>query len=227
MAVYDLEEQEQIDELKAWWKQYGGMITNVLLAVSLVVAGWQGWNWYQRSQSGQAAVAFAALQQAVEASDAAKTKLIAGELTAKFGGTTQAHLGALLAARASFDAGDLKTARAQLSWAADNARDELKDVARLNLAAVLLDDKAYDEALKQLEGSHAPGFAARFAEAKGDVFMAQGKKSEARSAYQSAVKALEVGTDKPKDEKAGKIQRPQGPGLEILKQKLDALPEAA
>lgn len=228
MAAYDLEEQEQIDELKAWWKQYGNLITNVALAAALAVAAWQGWNWYQRSQAAQASMVFNVLQQAVNNNDTAKIKIAAGELTEKFGGTTQAQLGALLAARASFDAGDLKTARLQLGWAVDHAKNEVKDLARLNLAAVLLDDKAYDEALKQLEGASSPAFAARFAETKGDVLLAQGKKAEARTAYQAALKSVDAAAgEKPAEEKDAKPLRNSGPAREILQQKIDSLAGAA
>ena len=140
MAHYDLEEQEQIDSLKTWWKMYGNLVTGVVVAASLAVIGWQGWNWYQRGQAAQAAAIYSVLEQAVAARDAQRVKSAAGELAEKFGSTSYATLGALLAARQSFDAGDLKTAKAQLGWAAEHAKDELKDLARLRLAAVLLDE---------------------------------------------------------------------------------------
>ncbi|MGB7535867.1 MAG: tetratricopeptide repeat protein, partial [Azonexus sp.] len=192
MAHYDLEEQEQIDSIKTWWKMYGNLVTGVILAGSLAVIGWQGWNWYQRSQSAQASAIYGVLEQAVAARDAQRVKAAAGELAEKFGGTSYAALGALIAARQSFDAGDLKTAKAQLSWAADKGKDEIKDLARLRLASVLLDEKAYDEALKQLESAHAAAFAARFLELKGDVLAAQGNKPEARIAYKAALEKGEA-----------------------------------
>jgi len=215
MAHYDLEEQEQIDTLKTWWKMYGNLVTGVVVAGSLAVIGWQGWNWYQRSQAAQASAIYGVLEQAVAARDAQKVKAAAGELAEKFGGTTYAALGALVAARQSFEAGDLKTARAQLTWAADNGKDEIGDLARLRLASVLLDEKAYDEALKQLEAAHAAAFAARFLELKGDVLAAAGKKPEARAAYQAALDKGEV--------REGR----GGAGRELLRQKLDSLGEVA
>lgn len=218
MAHYDLEEQEQIDTLKTWWKMYGNLVTGVVVAASLAVIGWQGWNWYQRGQSAQASAIYGVLEQAVAAQDAQRVKAAAGELAEKFGSTTYAALGAMLAARQSFEAGDLKTARAQLTWAADNAKDEVKDLARLRLATVLLDEKAYDEALKQLEAAHAPAFAARFLELKGDVLIAQGKKPEARTAYKAALDKAAAG-----DARGG---APTG-GRELLRQKLDSLGETA
>jgi len=215
MAHYDLEEQEQIDTLKTWWKMYGNLVTGVVVAGSLAVIGWQGWNWYQRSQAAQASAIYGVLEQAVAARDAQKVKAAAGELAEKFGGTTYAALGALVAARQSFEAGDLKTARAQLTWAAENGKDEIRDIARLRLASVLLDEKAYDEALKQLEAAHAAAFAARFLELKGDVLAAAGKKPEARAAYQAALDKGEV--------REGR----GGAGRELLRQKLDSLGEVA
>lgn len=212
MAHYDLEEQEQIDSLKTWWKMYGNLVTGAVVAASLAVVGWQGWNWYQRGQAAQAAAVYGALEQAVMARDGQRVKTIAGELTEKFSGTAYAALGALTAAKASFEAGDLKTAQLQLAWAADHGKDEIRDVARLRLAAVLLDDKAYEEALKQLDAAHAPAFAARFAELKGDVLVAQGKKAEARNAYQAAL---------------GKLDGKSGPYRDVLQEKIDSLGEAA
>ena len=215
MAHYDLEEQEQIDTIKTWWKMYGNLVTGVIVAASLAVIGWQGWNWHQRGQSAQAAAIYGVLEQAAAARDAQKVKSAAGELAEKFGSTSYAALGALVAARQSFDAGDLKTAKAQLTWAADNGKDEIRDLARLRLAAVLLDEKAYDDALKQLEAAHAPAFAARFLELRGDILAAAGKKPEARIAYKAALDKGEV--------REGR----GGAGRELLQQKLDSLGEVA
>lgn len=212
MAHYDLEEQEQIDTLKTWWKMYGNLVTGLVMVASLAVVGWQGWNWYQGGQSAKAAAIYGVLEQAAAAGDAQKVKAAAGELAEKFGRTAYASLGAMVAAKQSFDAGDLKTAKTQLIWVAENGKNEVRDLARLRLAAVQLDEQAYDEALKQLEAAHAAAFDARFLELKGDVLTAQGKKAEARTAYKSA---LEKMADKPSASR------------ELLQQKLDSLGEAA
>ena len=212
MAHYDLEEQEQIDSLKTWWKMYGNLVTGVVMAASLAVVGWQGWNWYQGGQAVKATAIYAVLEQAVATGDAQKTKAAAGELAEKFSGTSYAALGAMLAAKQSFESGDLKTAKTQLAWVAENGKDEIRDLARLRLAAVQLDEQAYDEALKQLAGAHAAAFDARFGELQGDVLSAQGKKNEARAAYQAALE---------------KVTSKGGAGRELLQQKLDNLGEAA
>ena len=121
MAVYDLQEQEQLDEIKTWWKQHGNLVTSILLAAAIGVAGWQGWNWYQGRQSAQAAVVFGVLQKAALEGDAQRLKAAAGELLENYKGSTYASLGALTAAKVAFDGGDLKTAKVQLAWVAGGA----------------------------------------------------------------------------------------------------------
>lgn len=223
MAAYDLEEQEQLAELKAWWKQNGNLVTGVVVAAAIGILAWQGWNWYQRNQAAQASAIYAQVQRAALARDTQKIKAAAGELVARFGGTTYAPLGALTAAKTLYEAGDLKSARAQLTWVADNAKDELRDLGALRLAAVALDEKAYDDALKALSGGHGAGFDARYAELRGDVLTAQGKKDEAAAAYRAVLAKLD---ENGKGAHAGNTlqgREVNAPYREMVQQKLDAL----
>ncbi|MCF8199435.1 MAG: tetratricopeptide repeat protein [Sulfuritalea sp.] len=193
MAAYDLEEQEQLDELKTWWKMYGNLVTGILLVLALAASGWQGWNWWQRQQAAEASTKFSDLQTAAAQKDAKRARELAGELIDKYSSTAYAGLGALLAARTQIDGGEPKSAKVQLAWAAENSKDAgLRDLARLRLAAVMLDEKAYDEAIKQLAAEPAESFAPRFAELRGDIFAEQGKTVEARKAYDLALVKLEV-----------------------------------
>ena len=193
MAVYDLEEQEQIDELKTWWKQYGNLVTGALTIAAVLAVGWQGWNWWQRDQAAQAAAIYAGLEQAAGAHDSKKVRDAAGEIIDKYSGSAYAGLAALLSAKMQFEEGDAKNAKLQLAWAADHGKDaELRDLARLRLAQVLLDEKAYDEALAQLAAEPVAPMAARYAEVKGDVYAAQGKGVEAKAAYAAAIAKLEA-----------------------------------
>ena len=226
MATYDLEEQEQLDEIKVWWKQYGNLVVGLLTAVSIGVIAWQGWNWYQRNQAAQASMVYGVLQKAVAEKDSQRIKAAGGELLEKFSGTTYAPLGALITAKAMFDAGDAKTAKAQLSWVVEHGKDELRDLARVRLAAVLLDEKAYDEALKQLDGSFSAGFASRVAETRGDVLDAQGKKPEARTAYQLALTRLDEGDKTGKGRNSLQDKQANAPSREMLQQKLESLGES-
>lgn len=225
MATYDLEEQEQLAEMKAWWKQYGNLLVSLLTAASIGVIAWQGWNWYQRNQTAQASMIYSVLQKSALEKDSQRLKAAIGELLEKFGGTTYAPLGALIAAKAMFDAGDAKTAKVQLTWVVDHGKDELRDLARLRLAAVLLDEKSYDEALKQLDGNVGAGFFVRFAESRADVFSAQGKTAEARTAYQAALARLDEADKTGKGKNSLQDKQANAPYRETLQQKLDSLGE--
>ena len=217
MAAYDLEEQEQLDELKTWWKMYGNLVTGILVALALAVVAWQGWNWWQRQQSVQASMLFSGLQTAAVQKDAKRARELAGELIDKYSATSYAGMGALLAARTQVDAGDARNARVQLAWAAENARDPgLRELARLRLAAVMLDEKAYDEAMKQLAAEPPAAFGPRFAELRGDVFAAQGKADEARNAYELALTKFDALA---KDDET----RQRGGYKEVVQAKRDAL----
>ncbi|MCK6405215.1 MAG: tetratricopeptide repeat protein [Rhodocyclaceae bacterium] len=218
MAAYDLEEQEQLAELKAWWKQYGNLVTGIVVVAALAVLAWQGWNAYQRKQAAEASSAFSVLQRAASEGDTQKAKSAAGELVEKYGRTTYASLGALTAAKALYESGDLKSAKAQLNWVVENGKDEFRDLGRLRLAAVLLDEKAHEEALKVLSASHGASFAGRFAELTGDIHAAQGKNKEAVTAYKAALAAAEGGK-----EGAERLRDTNRPYREILQQKIDAL----
>jgi predicted negative regulator of RcsB-dependent stress response len=114
--AYDLDEQEQLANLKAWWAKYGNLTTWVVIAGLAAYSGWNGWNYYQRNQAAQASVLFDELQTAVTAKDNAKVARVAGDIESKFGRTAYASLGALSAAKSFFDANDLKSAKAQLEW---------------------------------------------------------------------------------------------------------------
>lgn len=215
MATYDLEEQEQLEELKTWWKMHGTLITAVIVALAVAVVGWQGWNWWQRSQTAQAGQLYGSLQQALMQQDVKRVRLIAGELIDKYSGTAYAGMGAMLSAKVLLETGDLKSAQAQFGWTAEHAKDQgLRDLARLRQAIALAEDQSYDAALKLLAVPPAPSFMPRYLEVRGDILAVQGKAGEARTAYAEAVKAHEDAR------KAANL--PAGPYLEILQAKRDA-----
>ena len=184
----DLEEQEQVEELKAWWKQHGGMITAVILAVAVGFAGWQGWRWYQASQAAHASALYETLTKAVQANDAKALRDAAGTLVESYPRTLYASMGALVAARYYFDRSDLKSAKAQLAWVIERApSQDFKDLARLRLASVLLDEKAYDEALKTLDAKTAGAYEAQYAALRGDVLVGMNQVQPAKASYKLAL----------------------------------------
>ena len=184
----DLEEQEQVAELKAWWRQHGNLIVSAVLAAALAFAGWQGWRWYSGSQAVQAAAHFDALAKAAQAGDAKALRDAAGTLIESYPRTLYASMGALVAARFHFDRNDLKAAKTQLQWVVESApSDDFRDLARLRLAAILLDEKAHDEALKALDARHSAAYDSQFAALRGDVLVAKSQPAEARAAYRLAL----------------------------------------
>jgi predicted negative regulator of RcsB-dependent stress response len=188
----DLQEQEQLDQLKAFWKQYGNLITWTLVAALAVYAGLNTWKWWQRDQAAKAGALFDQLERAAQAGDAQRAGQVFADLKERYPRTTFAEQGAALAARVQFERGQSEAATASLNWLAEHARqDEYQTVARLRLAGLLMQAKDYDAALKQLDGAKAPSFAALVADRRGDVLLAMGKADQARAAYQSAWKAMD------------------------------------
>jgi predicted negative regulator of RcsB-dependent stress response len=184
----DLEEQEQVAELKAWWRQHGNLIVAVIVAAALAFAGWQGWRWYRANQASHAAAHFDTLARAAQAGDAKALRDAAGTLIESYPRTLYASMAALVSARFYFDRSDLKAAKAQLQWVVENSpSDDFRDIARLRLAAILLDEKAHDEALKLLEAKHAPAYDSQYAALRGDALVAKNQPAEARAAYQLAL----------------------------------------
>jgi len=196
MQNLDLEEQEQLAALKGWWKDNGNLVLGLIAVVAFSVAAWQGWNWYQRSQALQASALYETLAKAIQTADAKAVRDAGGALVEGYPRTLYATMGALASARFYFDRKDVKGAKAQLQWVIERApTEELRDIARLRLAAVLLDEKAYDEAIRQLEAKHGEPFAAQFAALKGDVLLAKGQTAEARSAYRTALEKADKNND--------------------------------
>lgn len=184
----DHQEQEQLDELKEWWKRHGRLVILFIVAFAVGLAGFHGWRYYRNSQALAAATLYAQMEQADREDDGKKVRAVAGQIVSQYGSTAYAVLASLVAARYSFIAGELAEAKARLQWVIEQARDnEIRDVARLRLAGVLLDEKNYSEALKLVEAKPVDGMASLYSDLKGDILVAQDRLAEARSAYQFAL----------------------------------------
>ncbi|MDP4028886.1 MAG: tetratricopeptide repeat protein [Gallionella sp.] len=211
MAALDLQEQEQLDALKAWWKENGNRLLGALLIVVVAMGGWRGWQYYQQEQSGEAATLYAEFTKQLDSGDAKRVNDVAAIMMGTYAASGYAPRAALLAAQVNEQVNELARARTQLQWVIEHAaEDGLKDVARLRLAAVLLDEKNYAEAMKQLEAKHPASFDGLYADLRGDVLSAQGKIEEARSAYKLAYEKTEA----------------KGMYRSLIQVKMDALGEA-
>jgi predicted negative regulator of RcsB-dependent stress response len=183
----DLQEQEQLDALKAFWNKQGNLITWTLVLVLGAFAAWNGWNWWQREQAAKAGALFEELDKAATATDAEKTARVFADLKERYPRTAFAQQGALLAAKVQAAKGQGDAAQASLAWVTEHGvEEEIRTIARLRLAGLQADAKQYDAALKTLEGVKQEGFEALAADRRGDILQAQGKPDQARTAYQAA-----------------------------------------
>ena len=188
MATLDLQEQEQVDAFKHWWKDNGKSVALILLVALTVFAVSKGWQYYKVKQANDASTLFAELNKQVLSNDPKRVNDAAAAVMDKYAAGAYAPRAALLAAQINIQAKDAVHAKTQLQWVIDHASEtELKEVARLKLASLLLDEKSYADALALLNATHADALAGLYADLKGDVLNAQGKAEEARAAYQQAV----------------------------------------
>ncbi len=189
--AYNLEEQEQLENLKAFWNQYGNFIVTIVAVIALSIAAWRGYGWYQERQTAEAAAVYETLREAGRANDVDQVRAAAGELFEKYGDTAYGEMAALVAAGAYVQAGDAKAAKIPLQWAIENAKDDaFRHAARLRLASILLDEGAFDEGLETLDVEVTGAFAALYDDRRGDLASAAGKRDEARAAYDRALAAL-------------------------------------
>lgn len=189
--AYDLEEQESIDQMKAWWDQWGTPITAAVCVCCLGFAGWNGWQWYQRNQAAQASGAYVQLQNAIYQNDTKNVKSIADGLIEDYGTTIYAPLGALASAAAEVQEGNLDLARDRLVWVIEKSgHPEYDTIARVRLAGVELSAKKPEAALKVLEPAKpVPDQTALVEDRLGDVYYAMNDFEKARAAWQKAVEA--------------------------------------
>ncbi len=188
----DLEEQEQLDQLKAFWATYGNIITWALIVVFGGIAAYNGWQYWQRKQATDAAALYDSVEQAVKANDLAMIERTIADMQDKFAGTTYANQAGMLAAKAFVDKAQPAKAIAALEAVTKKPVDDgYSALVRLRLAGLHLDAKAYPEALKALEGSAPKEFDSLFADRRGDVLIAQGKRDEATAEWKKAYTAMD------------------------------------
>jgi len=193
MAVLDLQEQEQLEGLKAWWKDNGNWVLGATLLAVVAIGGWRAWTYYQNKQATEAATLFEQFALQLPSNDNKRINDAAQAVMDKYAGTIYAARAALTAAQINEQSKAIPQAKTQLQWVLDHGSEAaMKDVAHLRLAAILLDEKSYDDALKQLNAAHPAAFEGLYADLKGDVLSAQGKEVEARAAYQIAFDKTDV-----------------------------------
>lgn len=191
--AYDLDEQEKLDALRAWWDRYGTLIAVAVFVIVAGIVGWRGWQWYEGHRANQAMGYFEALQSAAaQEGEESISRIEAASTTLRdsFPDSGYTSRGVLVAAAALVQRGQLDAARDQLQWLAGHGADPaLAALAKLRLAGVLLEQAQYEPALAQLSNPPA-SFEALYADRRGDILVAQGKIEEARAEWQRAMAAF-------------------------------------
>ena len=192
----DLEEQEQLAELKHFWSRWGNLITWLAIVVLFAYAGWNGWQMWSNRQASQAAVLYDTVERAAATGDLALLERSTADIEDKFASTTYAHQSALLAARIFFEKDKMDAARKQLQWVIDHGTDDAYiALARLRLAAVLIQTQALDEARQVLSAPASAEFAPLMADRLGDIDMLQNKPLDAAAHYQTAWRGMEANSE--------------------------------
>ena len=192
----DLEEQEQLDQIKHFWKQYGNAITWALIVVLGVFASWNFYQYWQRNQATQAAILFDEVERAVQSTDVVRIDRVFGDMKDRFASTSFAQQSGLLVAKQYVALDKPESAVNALTWVIEKSSDPgYKAIAKLRLAAVLIEQQKLDAALSQLEGSFPASFEPLVADRKADLFALQGSREKAVSEYQKAYRLLDVRTE--------------------------------
>ena len=188
----DLEEQEQLEKVKEFWRKFGTLITAVLVIGSLAFAGMRGWEWYQSNQALKAAALYEQVNKDAAAGDLAKLDTSLKLMQDSYGSTTYAQQAGLLAAQTYADKQQWDKAQAALQAVAAQKTDVgLQSIAKLNLASIQMEQKQYDQALQTLNGNIDAAFTPLVNDRKGDVLSLQSKNAEAIASYTDAYKAMD------------------------------------
>jgi predicted negative regulator of RcsB-dependent stress response len=188
----DLDEQEQLDQFKHFWKTYGNLITWVLIVVLGAFAAWNAYEYWQRSQATQAASMFDEVERSIATGDVTKVERALSDMNAKFGSSPYAQQAGLLAAKTFYEKGNLDASKKALALVAEKSSDVgYQAIAKLRLASALIESKNYDEALKQVSGAYPKEFEPMAADRRGDVLALQGKPAEAKAEYVKAYKGFD------------------------------------
>lgn len=188
-------EQEDLDKLKAWWKNYGNSVVFGILLGAAILVGFRYWTQYTEERLHTAAGIYDRMFQSYHAKKPEDARKLGESLIDEYSSTPYAGMAGLMLARLDFEAGDSKKTRERLQWVLEHAdAAAAKHVARLRLARIHLDSGEKEAALALLGVKERAGFEAEYEELEGDIFAAQGQRDAARKAYREALKHMPAGS---------------------------------
>lgn len=188
MAHLDLHEQEQVDKLKYFWRDWGKYI---IAGIGLLIIGYvasSGYSYYQQSKAKDAVVVYNELTTQISQANDKEVYADADKLIANYSSAEYAPMGALITAKYAFDKKDYVKAEKYLTWTKDNSKDKsMSSLAVLRLASVYVDEQKFDKARELLRTKHDLAFDGLFYEARGDTYVAMGDLNKARDAYKEGL----------------------------------------
>lgn len=187
-------EEQQVEAIKAWWKENGVAVVAGLVIGFAALFGWRYYNDYKDEQAGAASSLYESVQQKLKLAQTDDARQQAEKIIAEYPRTPYASMAAFAAAKQAAGNGNMDEVRKQLQWVLDNSRQpQFVHNARIQLAAIMLNSAEYDAALSLLSKVKAGGYAAAYEEMKGDILLAKGDKGAAHKAYDMALQSEGMG----------------------------------
>ncbi|MEW5756037.1 MAG: tetratricopeptide repeat protein [Pseudomonadota bacterium] len=192
--AFDNTEQEQLDTLRNFWKENGkSLIAGVLIGLGALFA-YQLWQQNRHAELDQASAAYLEMLDNVVLGKWDEVEKGGGVIVGQYADTVYAQLAALNLATAKFEQGDKVAARAHLRWVIDKADlPELKNMAKLRLAKILIGEGQSEEAIKWLNEITDASFASLVSETLGDAYVRSNEPAKAKEAYQKALDTIGEG----------------------------------
>lgn len=185
----DLEEQEQLDQLKHFWKQYGNAVSWVLIVVLGAFAAWNGYQWWTKRQMEQASAMYEEVDRVISAGDMPAAEKAFADMKQRFPSTVYTQQAGLTLAKVAYLSGKPDLAQATLTAVATSGADEgLAALAKIRQAGLMIETKNFEAATKLLGEKFPAEFAGLVSDKKADALLVQGKKDEAITLYKDAIK---------------------------------------
>jgi predicted negative regulator of RcsB-dependent stress response len=181
-------EQEQIEQIKKWWKQYNGILTVIISLILLSISAYKYWGWHQEKISQQASNTYEQMMVAFSNQDNKSVRAYANELLSEYKNTVYADAARMTLAKLYISHNKYPEAHDQLEYVASYGKmPAFQQIAKIRLARLLIAEQTFDQALAELNEVNDKAYIPLINEIKGDIYTAKGEYPKAMNAYRKAV----------------------------------------